>query len=65
MTHETACAQLQHWWELHGQTDDPVAAIRRITREAAPTMRGHLTNVLFDQWAQLCAEEGDTDDNPA
>ena len=56
------CAQLLHWLELHGPTVNPKAVIDSIIDEVAPkkrAMRNQLEDVLFDQWALLCAEEGD------
>jgi len=61
----TARARLSHWWELNGQGGDPVQVIRRIAIEMEPRRRdvqGHLEDVLLDDWALLCTEEGENDD---
>jgi len=56
----TAIARLQHAWELQGSGDDPTPAIRRIADEVAnPRMRHDIEAHLYDEWARLCAREGD------
>lgn len=32
-----ASARLQHWWKLHGLAANPMAVIRHIAGEVAPT----------------------------
>jgi len=65
MPHEmttTAHSRLQHVWELQGAAGDPSDEIRQIASEIAARrhgMRRQLEEVLLEQWALLCAEDGD------
>lgn len=58
----TATARLRHWWELHGAAEDAAMMIRQIAHALAPTrltLRQHLEDLLGDEWARLCAQDGD------
>lgn len=60
-----ARARLFLWWEMNGQGGDPVEVIRRIAVEMEPRrrdVRGYLEDVLLDDWALLCADDGENGD---
>ena len=49
----TACAELQHCWELRGHLDDPTTLIRRIASSVTPVNSLVLEDALYERWAQL------------
>ena len=50
----TACARLQHEWEMRGAVTDLSTVIQSITTDMAPAdLRTHIEHILFDRWMQL------------
>ena len=58
-------ARFAHHLEMNGTGANPASVIRRIANEIAHGqhgMRGQIEDILLDEWAQMSAEEGESDD---